>query len=203
MIEMVLDIETMPDEISDKLAEQLYGKIEPTKTAIKEGTEAQYIQAKKDAIAEDFALSPMTGKVLGIGMIVGGVQTYIEDTETEMFKFLCNTVRDDSTRLITFNGKNFDVSFMKIRAAILGVSLPNFSTKRYDTTWHFDCREILTNFGANPKGTLKEWAIIFGVEPPKDSGKAIHLLTKEERQTKCLDDCKCTEFIFKRLQPLF
>ena len=200
---MVLDIETMSCEIPDALARELYGKIEPTQTAIKAHKEDEYIKSKQEEIAEGFALSPMTGRVLGIGIICKDVKTYIEDTEQGMFKFLCDIAKDDSTRLITFNGKNFDVPFLKIRAAILGVPIPNFSTKRYDTTWHFDCREILTNFGANPKGTLKEWAIIFGVEPPKDSGKAIHLLTKEERQTKCLDDCKCTEFIYKRLQPLF
>ena len=87
-------------------------------------------------------------------------------------------------KIITFNGKSFDIPFIKIRAAILGIQIPPLSSRKYETDRHFDVREILTNFGANQKGTLKEWSIVFGCEPPKDSGKDIHLLTKEEREER-------------------
>jgi predicted PolB exonuclease-like 3'-5' exonuclease len=205
MTDLTLDIETMPNEISEALANELYGKIEPTKTAIKAGTEAEYIQSKKDEIAEDFALSPMTGKILGIGMLLPetDMATYIEDTEIEMLKYLGDLFAKGVGKIITFNGKGFDIPFLKIRSAILGVPIPPIFNKKYDVDRHFDVREVLTNFGANQKGTLKQWAIVFGLEPQKDSGKNIHLLSKEDRQAKCLADCRITNHIYQRLKNLY
>jgi DNA polymerase elongation subunit (family B) len=203
--ELVLDIETMPSEVTPELAIELYRGIEPTKIAIKDGKEAEYIKNKQNEIAEGFALSPMTGRLLGIGLFIPltNSATYFEDTEKSMLEYLSGLVQNSFPKLITFNGKGFDIPFLKIRAAILGVTIPDFSTKKYDTGRHFDVREVLTNFGMNQKGTLKEWSIVFGCEPPKDSGKDIHLLTKEERQEKCLADCRCTNFIYQRLKNLF
>ena len=203
--EIVLDIETMPNEIPEALAKELYGKIEPTQIAIKQGKEAEYIKAKQEEIAEGFALSPLTGRILGIGLYLPESDTsiYIEETEKEMLEYLHSLFAKNSPRLITFNGKSFDIPFIKIRAAILGATIPPLSTKKYDTMWHFDVREILTNFGTNQKGTLKGWSIVFGIEPPKDSGKNIHLLTEQERGEKCLADVKCTNFIYQKLVNLF
>ncbi len=205
MTEIVLDIETKPDEISEQLANELYGKIEPTLTAIKAKKEGEYIQQKKDEIAESFALSPMTGKILGIGFLLpeADKETYIEDTEEQMLKYISDLFAKGIGKIVTFNGKNFDIPFIKIRSAILNVHIPPIFNKKYDVDRHFDVREVLTNFGANQKGTLKEWAIVFGTTPPKDSGKAIHLLTKEERQEKCLTDCRNTNFIYQRLKNLY
>jgi 3'-5' exonuclease len=205
MTEIVLDIETMPSEISQELANELYGKIEPTQTAIKAKKEAEYIQIKKDEIAEGFALSPMTGKILGVGFLLPQLnqETYIEDTEEAMLKFIGDIFAKGVGKIVTFNGKAFDIPFLKIRSAILNVPIPPIFNKKYDVDRHFDVREVLTNFGANQRGTLKEWAITFGTVPPKDSGKAIHLLTKEERQEKCLTDCRNTNFLYQRLKNLF
>jgi DNA polymerase elongation subunit (family B) len=195
----------MPNEVPVELLHELYGKIEPTQTAIKKGKEAEYIQAKKDEIAEGFALSPMTGRILGIGLLLpqAGTETYIEDTEVNMLHYLDELFTKNVGKLVTFNGKGFDVHFIKIRSAILGVQMPLIFNRKYDVDRHFDVREVLTSFGANQKGTLKEWAIAFGTTPAKDSGKAIHLLTKEERQEKCLTDVRNTNFIYQRLKNLF
>jgi hypothetical protein len=205
MTEIVIDIETKPSEISEELAQELYGKIEPTQTAIKAKKEAEYIQSKKDEIAEGFALSPMTGEILGIGFLLPeqGKETYVEESEKEMLNFVGDLFAKGVGKIVTFNGKNFDVPFLKIRSAILNVFIPPIFNRKYDVDRHFDVREVLTNFGANQKGTLKEWAITFGTTPPKDSGKAIHLLTKEERQEKCLTDCRNTNFIYQRLKNLY
>ena len=71
LTELVLDIETTPNESLPKsLLEELYGKIEPTKTAIKEGKSEEYVKNKQDEIKQDFALYPMTGKILGVGLLL-------------------------------------------------------------------------------------------------------------------------------------
>jgi DNA polymerase elongation subunit (family B) len=206
LTELVLDIETEPiPDLPQSLLDELYGKIEPTQTAIKANKVEEYIENKQKEIQQDFALYPMTGKILGIGLLLPekGTATYIEEDEPTMLSYLNDLFSRRPPRLITFNGKNFDIPYLKIRSAILGIKLYPISTKRYDTSLHFDVREVLTNFGANQKGTLKQWAIVFGQEPQKDSGKDIHLLTKEERQEKCLADCRITNSMFQRLKTLF
>ena len=206
LTELVLDIETQPsDTLPQPLLDELFNKIEPTQTAIKANKVEEYVKNKQDEIKQDFALSPMTGKVLGIGFLLPDtdIGTYIEEDEATMLTYINDLFKFRQPKLITFNGKNFDIPFLKIRSAILGLPFCSISSKRYDTSLHFDVREILTNFGANQKGTLKEWAIIFGQEPQKDSGKDIHLLTKEERQAKCMADCRITNFIYQRLKSLF
>jgi DNA polymerase elongation subunit (family B) len=213
--EIVFDIETAPDNVPQSLLDELFSKIEPTKEAEKKGEQAikDYIKKKQDEIVADFALSPMTGKILGIGIYCGGywaknefpnMKVYKEEDELDMLEWFNYQLKNDPPRLISFNGKSFDAHFIKVRSAILGYNFDyQIDTKRYDTKNHFDVREVLTNFGANPKGTLRQWAIAFGLEPPKDTGENIHLLTKEERSAKCLKDCQITYEIFNKLKHSF
>ena len=124
LTELVLDIETAPNEsLPEPLLEELYGRIEPTKTAIKEGKSEEYVKNKQDEIKQDFALYPMTGKILGVGLLLPdtGTATYIEEDEPTMLSYLNDLFSRRPPRLITFNGKSFDIPYLKIRSAILGV----------------------------------------------------------------------------------
>ena len=80
--ELVFDIETAPDNVPQSLLDELFFKIEPTKEAEKKGERAvkDYIKKKQDEIIADFALSPMTGKILGIGVRQND-GWYLEDDE--------------------------------------------------------------------------------------------------------------------------
>lgn len=201
---IVFDIETVPDAVSEKLKENLFSKIRPTATAIKKGEEAvlAYIAEEKREIEEKFALSPMTGRVHTIcakiinGHSIESITIQDESDERVISEFIKLPLR---STLITFNGKSFDVPFLKIRAAKYGFKFPRLSTKKYDIENHFDCYEVLSNFGTNKNGTLKQWAMFFDIPISSLDGKDIGELTNEEIAKKCLSDVAATHEIYQRI----
>jgi DNA polymerase elongation subunit (family B) len=204
MSELVFDIETEPDEVSQKLESELVGKIEPTKTAIKEGLDAvrKYIDGKMQDVRSDYALSPMTGKVKCICGILDDEEFSISGDE----KYIIETFLSKFTgqRLISFNGKGFDNPFLKIRMAKLDIKpifltlLPN---RKYDTHEHFDVKEVLDNFSSAPKkGNLRQWSVFFGLQAPENDGNEISELTIEQTIEKCLQDCRNTKAIYDKIK---
>lgn len=201
MSELVFDIETVADNVSEELEKELLGKIEPTATAVKKGLDAvrEYMDSKIADLREGYALSPMTGKVLCICGIMDGEEFQLTGKEKKVIESFMD-IAVDATRFITFNGKQFDVPFLNIRMAKLGVaSKCRIPSRRYDTVSHFDVREVLTNFGMNPKGSLKQWAKFFNVEYAQDNGSDIANLSIEEVVEKCLSDCRGTQAIYDKI----
>lgn len=63
-------------------------------------------------------------------------------------------------RLVTFNGRGFDVPVLKYRGMIHEISAPEFYSNnymyRYDTKNHCDVLDVLTDFGASPRVKLDD-----------------------------------------------
>lgn len=72
-------------------------------------------------------------------------------------------------QFITFNGRNFDVPFLMMRSAMLGVKVSrNLMGYRYGDE-HIDLLEQFTFYGATRKFNLDFYCNAFGIESPKSS----------------------------------
>jgi 3'-5' exonuclease len=70
-------------------------------------------------------------------------------------------------QFITFNGRNFDVPFLMMRSAMLGVKVSrNLMGYRYGDE-HIDLLEQFTFYGATRKFNLDFYCQSFGIESPK------------------------------------
>ncbi|MBL6958341.1 MAG: 3'-5' exonuclease [Rhodospirillales bacterium] len=94
-------------------------------------------------------------------------------------------------RLVSFNGRGFDLPVLKYRAMVHGVSAPflyqsgdkwNSYTSRYSDDWHCDLMEVLSDYGASARVKLNEVCAVMGypgkfgvdgaqVAPMFDAGK--------------------------------
>ena len=113
---------------------------------------------------------------------------------------------------ITFNGRTFDVPFLMIRSAILGVRpsknlLSNryLSLQKYDAT-HVDLFDQLTFYGAvRKKFNLHFWTKAFGIKSPKEEGITGDEVGKLYKEGKLMDiakynlgDLKATKELYER-----
>jgi predicted PolB exonuclease-like 3'-5' exonuclease len=75
-------------------------------------------------------------------------------------------------RLVSFNGRGFDLPVLKYRAMVHGVSAPwlydagdkwNSYTQRYSPDWHCDLLDVLSDFGASARVSLHEVSAVLGL----------------------------------------
>lgn len=194
----------------------------------------RYAEQEKDAdkkheIAEEskryLSLYPLTAKVVAIGMmntdsekvmvlyegesnddmIIEEKNTkYKRMNETEMLRSFWQYV-SKSEKLISFNGRNFDLPFLMIRSAINKIkSSKNLLKTRYDSKDHIDLLEQLTFFGITRKFNLDFYCHAFGIESPKSkgiTGMEVKELYKAGRVKEiavyCGEDVKATYDLYK------
>ncbi len=74
-------------------------------------------------------------------------------------------------RLVSYNGRGFDLPVLKYRAMTHGIQAPwlydagdkwNSYQSRYSTDWHCDLLEVLSDFGASARGKLNEVCSVLG-----------------------------------------
>jgi len=184
---------------------------------------------KKDELIDDakryLSLYPLTAKIIAIGML--NTQTekelilfegendedliveeknikYKPMPEEEMLKNFWQYT-SKAEKLISFNGRNFDIPFLMIRSAILKVKpSKNFLRNRYDTKEHVDLLEQFTFYGLTKKFNLDFYCKAFGIESPKEkgiSGMEVKELYKagriKEIAVYCGEDVKATFELYK------
>jgi len=146
-----LDIETMPDAARVALLPDpnpKKGLVDPAKIKAD-------IADKKAKQLENAAKHPMTGRVICVGMVSGNTKnsailSSVSDAEeVKLLQLVFETIADPETRLVTFNGNQFDLPFIYRRAMILGVSPKHFGapplsvwTKRYGNDRHIDMMTV-------------------------------------------------------------
>ncbi len=121
-------------------------------------------------------------------------------------------------KLISFNGRGFDLPLLELAAFRFGVSVPEwFSTQlktwdqyrnRYNTAAHLDLQELLTNFGASRmSGGLNLVANLLGKPGKMDiAGHMVQDLYHLGKIREINDYCRCdvldTYFVFLRCAVL-
>ena len=107
-------------------------------------------------------------------------------------------------QFITFNGRNFDVPFVMIRSAMLGVKVSkNLMGYRYSDE-HIDLLEQFTFYGLTRKFNLDFYCQSFGIESPKSkdiSGMEVKNLYEAGRikdiAVYCAEDVNATSKLYK------
>ena len=92
-------------------------------------------------------------------------------TEAQLLDGFFKYVERKKPRLVTFNGRSFDLPVLKYRAMLHGISSPwlnqgesrfeNYGY-RYSPHWHCDLMDVLADFGASTSAKLDEVSRLFG-----------------------------------------
>lgn len=152
---------------------------------------------KKEEMAEEsiryLSLYPLTAQVVAIGMLNTKTEKamvlYKEDSETDddtmieeksikykpmseekMLSYFWEYA-SKAEKIISFNGRNFDLPFLMIRSAMKKIKPSrNFIKNRYDSSAHIDLLEQFTFYGLTRKFNLDFYCHAFGIESPKSKG---------------------------------
>ncbi|MCX7876598.1 MAG: ribonuclease H-like domain-containing protein [Melioribacteraceae bacterium] len=186
-MEIVFDIETVGcefDSLKESQQEFLlrYAEME---------TDEEKKDKLKEEVKRNLSLYPFTAKVIAIGLLnvekekllvlyesnkkdewknEDGNITYKSMTEVEMLKSFW-MYAEKTKKLISFNGRSFDLPFLMIRSAINKIKpTKNYLKNRFDSTNHVDLLEQLTFYGLTKKFNLDFYCNAFGIESPKSKG---------------------------------
>lgn len=114
-----------------------------------------------------------------------------DSTEEELVKGFFNVIEKYQPRLVSFNGRTFDIPVLKYRAMKYGISSPAFYNsgdkwsnynQRYAQDWHCDLIDVLSDYGASARIKLNEVCSILGF-PGKfgvDGGKVTEMFDNNE-----------------------
>ena len=177
----VFDIETIPDADA---AFNLTGETSPD-VAVRRQAITDYHLKVTDG-RNDFPRQPFH-KVVAISFLEaeierdGGQEGYVlkelrtggeaDYDEAKLLQGFFTYLERIKPRLVSFNGRTFDLPVLKYRAMVHGISAPwlhksgdkwNSYGYRYATDWHCDLLDVLSDFGASAKIKLNEACAAFG-----------------------------------------
>jgi 3'-5' exonuclease len=192
--------------------------------------------AERAAVPERTALYPGLGKVIAIGMWnlntdLGGlllegaptgdfapyerlpgskVQRGSESEILRAFWSVIGRAGRGCKRLVSFNGRQYDLPFLAVRSAMLGIkpSRPCEGKPWELRESHIDLMDVLT-FGGAVRERLKldYWCRRFGVESPKTKLDGSQILRAyregaiEDIGEYCLRDTRATAELFRKIKP--
>lgn len=151
-------------------------------------------------------LSPITGKVIAFGYKRNGgaLETFTDSSEKAVITTAASIFNISKVAtVITFNGKQFDVPFLAVRAAVLGVKFNFASVLRRYSDEHIDVYEVLNSYRTPAKGSLKHWCHTFGVTMQEGDGEDMQTWydTQNYEAIKAHNQStlKATDEIFRRI----
>jgi len=95
-----------------------------------------------------------------------------DSSEEEIVRGFFNYLNKKTPRLVSYNGRSFDLPVLKYRAMKYGVSAPwlyksgdkwNNYTSRYSLDWHCDLLEAFSDFGASARCKMNEVCSILNI----------------------------------------
>jgi len=204
--DLVIDIETYQD-IPEEVLESRRSQIQAPANWKDPDKIAKYVEEKTAEIASKAALSPLTGRVVAVGM---GLRRNKGNWEFACFvdrinyeeKLLGEVDRAlfavEHGHLITYNGTRFDIPFLVARAMRHGLTLMyKWPLARYAKR-HLDLFSILQS------GSLSDWSALVLGETKKSSGADVAAMVSEERwddlKTYCLADVKITARLYDAIE---
>lgn len=222
---LVFDLETVGQGVEmlpSRASDYIFRRLEAARPArhdrgeAAEGDDAEAQARRRQDAIDRFALDPTTGQIICIGLrdTDTGESTalVVDDTSTErdvLIRFW-ESVRSPPDRWVSFNGKRFDVPYLKLRSAIVGVTPSCFiDESRGATRPHFDVYEVLAGQDTRRRGNLDYFSAIFGIDSPKaimDGSKvhdAYHQGRIKEIAEYCLSDCRATAELYERLRAYY
>ncbi len=95
----------------------------------------------------------------------------IESSEQELIAGFFQHLERTKPRLVSFNGRSFDLPVLKYRAMVHGISAAwlyhggdkwNSYSSRYSQDWHCDLLDVLSDYGASARIKLNELCAVLG-----------------------------------------
>jgi predicted PolB exonuclease-like 3'-5' exonuclease len=96
----------------------------------------------------------------------------VKSDERELVEGFFHYIDQAQPRLVSFNGRGFDLPVLKYRAMVHGLSAPRFFdasnkwenyTQRYADAYHTDLLEVLSDFGASARVRMDEVCRVLGL----------------------------------------
>jgi len=188
----VVDIETVAQPLEafeTRFHHKMLGWFDPGPS----GTDMD--DQRREEAQRRFALWGPTGRVIVIGMHnpdSGQGRVLAGDDEADLLRQFWELVKPFELT-ITFNGKQFDFPYLKMRSAVHGIQ-PSVALdcRRFTRHPHYDLREILSNFGAWRHGSLDFYCSVFGIPSPKQglSGDKVGEAYAQGRLQEIADYCR-------------
>lgn len=203
--EVVVDIETYQDITAEQIDAMSKG-IQAPKNWKDPAKIEKYIEDKKKEIIERAALSPLTGKVvcIGFGRRIRNEEEWLCETCVGMDEKTILGAMDsylhgcNATKIITFNGKRFDIPFLLARQMKHNVSTEFKLPIGYDKR-HVDLFDLLGR-----DGSLGAWSAAILGKPHEQDGSDVAAMVEREAWDElaayCLDDVRHTAELYERLQ---
>ena len=94
------------------------------------------------------------------------------NTEKEIIEKFFSFISKHIPKIVSYNGRSFDLPVLKYRAMKYGISLEglfksgdkwNSYNQRYSSDWHCDLLEVLSDFGASSRIKMNEVCTILGL----------------------------------------
>ena len=215
--DVVFDIETVPFLTIRDIPESVAEKVEEKGEA--EGWDVDKVMS----------LSPIYGKIISIAFVDADNPeiSLVTIVPHEQKLFGCDLgepfiavnsekillsyfwrIASISQRLITFNGRRFDIPFIIVRSVINEVPIEvDLLGSRFDQTKHFDVYEFISCFGAmRGPHSLDACCFGFGIDSPKksfDGEKVKEAYFKGNLESiglYNLEDVKATQKLYKKIQ---
>ena len=151
---------------------------------------AEYVANEKADLVNKFGLSPLTGKIILIGVLTDNEATAVpsdawslfepEDSKqywmrqlalpehsekeiiSEFWDIVARNRMNDGEPMITYNGKQFDLPYLLHRSAILGIQ-PRFTLPMNKALSKYDNSTHLDLFNWFGSGSLVEWSYRLGL----------------------------------------
>jgi len=221
---IIFDIETIPDADATR---RLLSQYDLDDTAARDALSDYFIE-KTDG-RNDFPRQPFHqvvaisyGHLLhepgedGMELVLRQIATGGEasNDEKEILIGFFNLIETRAPRLVSFNGRGFDIPVLKYRAMIHGLSCPRWFSEgdkwnnydaRYGKNYHVDLLEHLSDFGASARCSMHEVATSFAI-PGKLETSGDHVRDMFEQgelaaiRNYCETDVCTTMLIFLRWQ---
>ncbi|MCB0731279.1 MAG: ribonuclease H-like domain-containing protein [Ignavibacteriae bacterium] len=185
----------------------------------------QVKKEKTDEAERYLSLYPFTAKIISIGLLNTDTEgtlilyntkdeevwknsekniTYKGLEETEILNLFWQYI-SKTDKVITFNGRNFDIPFLMLRSAMLGIKPSiNLISNRYNITHHIDLLDQFTFYGITRKFNLDFYCHAFGIKSPKAKGitgmeiKELYKAGKEKDiAIYCAEDVMATYELYK------
>ena len=102
----------------------------------------------------------------------------VKSSERELLEGFFGLIEKRAPRLVSFNGRGFDIPVLKYRAMVHGLSCPRWFSEgdkwnsydsRYSSEYHVDLLEVLSDHGASARCSMHEVASAFGVPGKLDT----------------------------------
>jgi hypothetical protein len=219
-----IDIETVPLRAA---LDRPYPEADRDPPANYKSPEAIYGWREKDIAAweqdriKQYSLSPLTGRVVAVGVASDPPGDFVEEIVTE--SLIARTEADErdlltklwircasADPLVTWNGMGFDVPFLLTRSAILGVPTPRHSLlKRYATAAHYDVKMVVNGWDSyKSRGTtLDDWAQAFGLGGKSAHGSQVYEMYRAADFASigayAADDARLTLALYHRVAHVF